>query len=59
MLCTKSLSHVRLFVTLWIGVHADSLGKNKIVGWYALLQGIFPSQGSNLGLQHSGGFFTI
>ena len=55
--CTKSLSHVWLFVTLWTGVHGDSLGKNKIVGWYALLQGIFPTQGLNPGLWHLGGLF--
>ena len=31
-------------------VHGDSLGKNTWVGCHALLQGIFPIQGSNLGL---------
>ena len=30
-------------------VHRDSSGKNCGVGCYALLQGIFPAQGSNLG----------
>ena len=28
-------------------VHGDSLGKNTRVGCHALLQGIFPTQGSN------------
>ena len=31
-------------------VHGDSLGKITGVGWNALLQGIFPTQGSNPGL---------
>ena len=33
-------------------VHGDSPGKNTGVGYHALLQGIFPSQGSNPGLPH-------
>ena len=33
-------------------VHGDSSGKNTGVGCHAFLQGIFPSQGSNPGLQH-------
>ena len=33
-------------------VHGDSPGKNTEVGCHALLQGIFPTQGSNLGLPH-------
>ena len=33
-------------------VHGDSPGKNTGVGCHAFLQGIFPAQGSNLGLQH-------
>ena len=33
-------------------VHGDSLGKNTGVGCHALLQGIFPTQGWNLGLPH-------
>ena len=33
-------------------VHGDSPGKNTGVGCHALLQGIFPIQGSNLGLSH-------
>ena len=40
-------------------VHRDSTGKNTGVGCHVLLQGIFPPQGSNLGLfQIVGGFFT-
>ena len=33
-------------------VHGDSPGKNAGVGCHALLQGIFPTQGSNPGLLH-------
>ena len=33
-------------------VHGDSLGKNTGMGCQALLQGIFPTQGSNPGLPH-------
>ena len=33
-------------------VHGDSPGKNTGVGHYALLQGIFPTQGSNPSLPH-------
>ena len=33
-------------------VHGDSPGKNIGVGCHACLQGIFPTQGSNLGLLH-------
>ena len=33
-------------------VHGDSPGKNTGVGCHALLQGIFLTQGSNLGLLH-------
>ena len=33
-------------------VHADSLGKNTGVGCHALLQGIFPTQGLNMGALH-------
>ena len=32
--------------------HEDSPGKNTVVGCHALLQGIFPTQGSNVGLLH-------
>ena len=33
-------------------VHGDSLGKNTGVGFHALLQGIFPTQGSKPDLSH-------
>ena len=33
-------------------VHGDSPGKNTGVGCYALLQGIFPTQGWNPGFLH-------
>ena len=33
-------------------IHGDSPGKNVGVGCHALLQGIFPTQGSNPGLPH-------
>ena len=44
-------SRIRLFVTLWTVVcqaplSIDSLGKNTEVGCHALLQWIFPTQGS-------------
>ena len=60
-------SHAQLFVTLWTVAHRllcprDSSGKNTGVGCHALLQGIFLSQGSNVGLLHlpalAGRFFT-
>ena len=40
-------------------VHGDSPGKNTGVGCHALLQGIFPTQGSNSGLHITGRSFTI
>ena len=41
--------------SLWgSSVHGDSPGKNTGVGCHALLQGIFPTQGSNPGLPHRG-----
>ena len=40
-------------------VHGDSPGKNTGVGCHALLQAIFPTQGSNPCLPISGGFFTV
>ena len=48
----KSLSHVRLFATLWTVAHQpppswDSPGKNTGVGCNFLLQGIFLTQGLN------------
>ena len=36
----------------------NSPGQNTGVGSLFLLQGILPTQGSNPGLLHSGGFFT-
>ena len=39
-------------------VHGDSPGKNTRVGCHALLQGIFPTQGSNPGSRFAGEFFT-
>ena len=35
-------------------IHEESPGKNTGVGGHALLQGIFPTQGSNLGLLYCG-----
>ena len=35
-------------------VHGDSTGQNTGVGCHSLLQGIFPTQGLNLGVLHSG-----
>ena len=43
----KSLSCVWFFVTPW-----NSPGQNTGVGSLSFLQGIFPTQGSNLGLPH-------
>ena len=40
-------------------VHGDSPGKNTGVGCHALLQGIFPTQGSNPGLLTVGSFFRL
>ena len=56
-MCVQSLSYVRLFLTqgLWLPRFLcpwDSPGKNTGVGCQALLQGIFPTQGSNPGLLH-------
>ena len=42
-------SHIRLFVTRLL-CPWGSPGKNTVVGCHALLQGIFPTQGSNLHL---------
>ena len=58
-LSTRSVSHsaVSNSATLWTIAHQappsmDSLGKNTGVGCRSLLQGIFLTQGSNLGLLH-------
>ena len=40
-------------------LHGDSPDKNTAVGCHALLQGIFPTQGSNPGLHIAGRLFTI
>ena len=41
-------------------VHGDSPGKNTGVSCHALLQGIFPTQGSNTQASHIvGGFLTV
>ena len=55
--CVQSLSHFQLFVTLWIIATRllclwDSSGKSPGVSWHFLLQGIFPTQGSNPDLLH-------
>ena len=48
----KLLSCVRLFVTPWNSSPWNSPGQNTGVGSLSLLQGIFPTQGSNPGLPH-------
>ena len=52
--CTilDSLSCVQLFVTPWTNSPWNSPGQNTGVGSCSLLQGIFPTQGSNPGLPH-------
>ena len=56
--CSLShFSHIQLFVTPWAVAHQAPLsmgfsGKNTGVGCHALLQGIFPTQGSNPCLLH-------
>ena len=64
--CPQLLSCVQLFVTPWtvpprVLCPWHSPGKNTGVGCYALLQGIFPIQESNLHLLHllalAGGLF--
>ena len=51
------LCHIWLFASMdcnpaGSSVHGDSSGKNAVVGCHALLQGIFPTLGSNSGLLH-------
>ena len=58
-----SLSQFQLLATPWTVAHQTPLSrgfsrKNTGVGCHSLLQGIFPTQGSNLGLPHCGGLFT-
>ena len=54
----KLLSHARLFATPWIVACTkllcpwDFQGKSTGMGCHFLLQGIFPTQGSNRGLSH-------
>ena len=48
----KSLSRVQLSETSWTIQSMDSPGQNTGVGSLSLLQGIFPTQGSNPGLPH-------
>ena len=55
--CAQSLSHVRLFATPRAIARQPPLslefpGKNTRVGYHFLLQGIFPTQGSNPHLLH-------
>ena len=56
--CAQLLSHAQHFATPWTIVHQTPLsmgifpGKNTGVGCHALLQEIFPTQGSNPGLPH-------
>ena len=57
VLCLLAPSHLILCDSMHCSppgssVHGDSPGKNTGVGCHALLQGIFPSQGSNPGLLH-------
>ena len=51
---SESCCRVQLFVTPWTYSLCNSPGKNTGVGSLSLLQGIFPTQGSNLGLPHCG-----
>ena len=53
--CVQSLSHIQRFVTPWTGAHRAPLPmgfywQNTGVSCHALLQGTFPTQGSNLRL---------
>ena len=48
----KSLSHVQLFATPPTYSPWNSPGQNTGVDNYSLIQGIFPTQGSNPGLLH-------
>ena len=58
MCCAYLLSHVRIlcdpmcYTLPSSSVHGDSPGKNSGVGYHALLQGVFPTQGSHPGLPH-------
>ena len=48
----KLVSRVQLFATPGLYSPWNSPGQNTGVGSFSLLQGIFPTQGSNLGLPH-------
>ena len=54
MCILNGFSCVQLFATLWTSLLCpwDSPGKNTGVGCHAVLQGIFPTQASNLHLLH-------
>ena len=55
MLCVFMFSCLRLFVTPWTVAHPLSVGlpsKNTGMGCHFLLQGIFPTQGSNVCFLH-------
>ena len=58
MLCCAVLSRLVMSDSLQphglsgSSVHGDSPGKNAVVDFHALLQGIFPTQGLNPGLLH-------
>ena len=54
----KSLSHVWLFATHGLYSPWNSPGQNTGMGSLSLLQGNFPTQGSNPGLHIAGRFFT-
>ena len=52
---SKSLSHVLLFATSWTvlaPLSMDFSWKTAGMGSHSLLQGFFPTQGSNVGLLH-------
>ena len=59
----SSFSHIQLCVTLWMVSHQAPLSvgfsrQEYGVRCYSLLQGIFPTQESNLRLPHCRKFFT-
>ena len=53
VLCLVTQSCLTLCSPPGSSVHRDSSGKNTGVGCHALLQGIFPTQGSNSGFPHA------
>ena len=50
--CTHVLGRVPLFVILWTVARQAPLSKKTGLGCHFLLQGVFLTQGSNLGLLH-------